>query len=101
MKRSLLATSLLALVTTACGQPKTPAQQAADFATAEQCVSDHWGEPILQLAQECLAGEEAAAVDIITDIGLLLQKSGVTLPAAYTSHPKVADAMRRRSMKTP
>jgi hypothetical protein len=53
---------------TACLTPKPFGSQVADFTAAEGCIQQHWGEPITQLAGECVGGELAAAEDLIADI---------------------------------
>lgn len=94
MKLALV--SLLGLTVIAC-TPPSPAQQATDFANAEACVSKDWGQPITQIAQDCLGGVEQAAVDVVSDIGWILQKAGVVLPLAYTQDPRIQAKLQQRA----
>lgn len=59
----------------ACIRVVTPSQQASDFATAEACIVAHWGEPVTQIAGECVEGEVAAAEDLIADVEFLIEQA--------------------------
>ena len=93
----VLIASFIALLV-ACLKAPSPAQQVQDFATVEACVAAHWGEPITQLAADCLNGEEALAADVIADIELLAEArgDGGTLPSAYASDTRVAASLAKK-----
>lgn len=86
---------LVLLVLACCLKPPSPAQQAQDFANAEACVADHWGEPPEAVASVCFSGELQATLDVIADIEALFAKRGVV--DAYAANPEVQARMAKRS----
>ncbi len=96
----------------ACLRMVTPAQQASDFATAADCVMSHWGEPVGQIAAECLNSEIPAAEDVIADIewiieqgqapegGVLVVEAGTLVdPYAHNANVQAKLAARRAGAK--
>jgi hypothetical protein len=86
-----------------CLQPRPAATQIADFTAAESCIQQHWGEPIENLAGECVGGEVAVAEDLIADIEAIAEGGAVLAgsdPAKvrtsfpYTSLASKVDAKR-------
>jgi hypothetical protein len=60
-----------------CLQPKPATTQVADFTAAEACIQQHWGEPIERLAGDCVAGEIAAAEDLVADIEAIAEGGAI------------------------
>ena len=67
----------IAIAACGCLKPPPPTQQVQDFVNLENCVQAHWGEPITNLAADCLQSEVAAAEDVVADIEAIAEGQAI------------------------
>lgn len=78
MKLSIVTIAVAApLLLCGCVQPKSPAQQAADFSNAFTCVRNDWGKPIAVIAGDCFQSITTAAEDAVADVEAIAEGSAI------------------------
>lgn len=84
------------LAVSGCAQAS---KTAADALKTEQCVSAEWGNPVEQIALDCLGNETQLTIDTVADIETLLQKRGAPPTPAYQKDARVSQIVLARLAK--
>lgn len=75
---AVLALMLGALFVAACLPPPKPVvNQVVDVTAAADCIGKHKGEPVTQIAGECLGSEVVLTEDLVADIEAIVEGSFV------------------------